>query len=81
MRVLVILREFNKMSFEERQHLLANYKEADLIEANSFFMMKKNQKIVIGDVTYIKDFNQDEFNYEFISFIELNENIIKQIKG
>jgi len=81
MRVLVILREFNKMSFGERQHLLANYKEADLIEANSFFMMKKNQKIVIGDVTYIKDFNQDEFNYEFISFIELNENIIKQIKG
>jgi len=81
MKVLVILREFNKMSFGERKHLLANYKEADLIKANSFFMMKKNQKIVIGDVTYIKDFNQDEFNYEFISFIELNENIIKQIKG
>ena len=76
MRVLILLKEFNNMRYQQRAHLLRNYNNSDLIEA-----IESEAELTLNDVKYIKDYNQTRYNYEYIPFIELDDKMINKIKG
>lgn len=76
MKVLILLKKPNEMTFDDRQHLNNNYSMTDVQ-----FAELHGVSIIIAGVKYILDYNQKIYNYEHIPFIELNEKLLKQIKG